>query len=247
MRFGDITHHTQEKPNPVLQYVIEQDPDVICFQEYLAAQKLTDSVIREALKATPHYSLHAPGLAIFSKYPILSVKTLPIESEYNGAVVAELDVNGRKVTLINVHLESNRISPDERTGYYNLTKDPNKQKIENFTHMMFQRLTPAFRIRAIQAKIITEVIRENTNPYILVCGDFNDTPISYACHTIRGDLKDAFVESGSGMGISFNRYRFLFRIDNIFHSSNLRSYNCTVGKLKTSDHYPVWTYLQFMD
>jgi endonuclease/exonuclease/phosphatase family metal-dependent hydrolase len=102
-------------------------------------------------------------------------------------------------------------------------------------------------MRANQAHVIDREIRESRNPYIVVCGDFNDTPISYAYRTIKGDLEDAFVESGSGMGISFNRYRFLFRIDYILHSKNMKAYNCTVGKLKVSDHYPVCTYLQFLD
>jgi endonuclease/exonuclease/phosphatase family metal-dependent hydrolase len=247
MRFGDITRHTEEHPHPILQYVIEQDPDIVCFQEYLPAQKLTDAVIRQALKATPYYYIGHPGLAIFSKYPILSAEKIPMESAFNGSFIAELNIKGRTVTLINNHLESNHLSYEDRSEYYNLTKEPDTQKLEAFTHLMYQRLTPSFKIRATQAKIISNVIRENKNPYIIVCGDFNDTPISYARHTIKGDLTDSFVESGNGMGISFNTNRFLFRIDYIFHSKNMKSYNCTVGKLKTSDHYPVWTYLQFKD
>jgi endonuclease/exonuclease/phosphatase family metal-dependent hydrolase len=247
MRFGDITKHTKEHPNPILKYVVEQDPDIVCFQEYLTVQKLTDSVIREALKATPYYYIEQPGLAVFSKYPILSAKKIPIESDSNGSFMAELDINGRKVTLINNHLESNHLSHEDRSEYYNLTKDPDTQKLEAFTHKMHQRLTPSFKKRAGQSELISKVIRESKNPYIIVCGDFNDTPISYARHTIKGDLTDSFVESGSGMGISFNTNRFLFRIDYIFHSKNMKAYNCTVGKLKTSDHYPVWTYLQFKD
>jgi endonuclease/exonuclease/phosphatase family metal-dependent hydrolase len=219
----------------------------VCFQEFALSHELTEPVLRDALKAMPYFHQLPYYFAIFSKYPILSIKKIPIESEYNGAFVAELDINGRKVTLINSHLESNRISPDEQVGYYDLTKEPSTQKLEAFTHLMYQRLNPAFKKRAEQANIISNVIRESKNPYIIVCGDFNDTPISYARHTIKGDLVDAFVESGSGMGISFNTNRFLFRIDYILHSKNMKAYNCTVGKLRTSDHYPVWTYLQFKD
>jgi endonuclease/exonuclease/phosphatase family metal-dependent hydrolase len=144
-------------------------------------------------------------------------------------------------------LESTKIAEDERSDYYNLTKEPDTQKLEAFTHTMFQRLTPAFKLRAKQADMISEVIKESKNPYIIVCGDFNDTPISYARHKIKVYLTDAFVESGSGMGITYNKHRFLFRIDYIFHSANMKAYNSTVGKLKNSDHYPVWTYLQFTD
>jgi endonuclease/exonuclease/phosphatase family metal-dependent hydrolase len=247
MRFGDITHHTKKRPNPILQYVIEQDPDIVCFQEYTTANELKESVIREALKATPYFYKLPLGTAIFSKYPIVSAEQIPIETVFNSAFAVELDIQGKKVTLVNTHLETNGISADERSGYYDFTKSPDTQKLEAFTHMMFQRLTPAFKTRARQSEMISKVIRESKNPYIIVCGDFNDTPISYARHTMKGDLTDAFVESGSGMGISFNTNRFLFRIDYIFHSKNMKAYNCTVGQLKTSDHYPVWTYLQLKD
>lgn len=246
MSFGYLGSHTKSKPHPILQYVIEQDPDIVCFQEYDPFW-LKEQTIRKVLKRWPYASTKQADLMVFSKYPISSVRRLPIDSRYNGACIMELDIRGRKVTLINNHLESNKISSDERDGYYDLTKDPDKQKLENFTHMMFQRLKPAYQVRATQAHVVAQAIRENRNPYIIVCGDFNDTPISYAYRTIKGDLKDAFVESGSGMGISFNRYRFLFRIDYIFHSKNMKSYRSTVGRLKTSDHYPVCTYLQFLD
>ncbi|MDR0412513.1 MAG: endonuclease/exonuclease/phosphatase family protein, partial [Dysgonamonadaceae bacterium] len=238
MRFEHMRKHTPDAPNPILQYVVEEDPDIVCFQEFgvvkQAKRGLVIADVLAALKRLPYYHIesgsfsHANyhfGLALFSKYPILSVRPLPIESEYNGSFVAEIDVRGKRVTLVNNHLESNKISDDERSDYYNLTREPNTRKLESFTHMMFQRLTPAYKLRAEQAGLIAEAIRESRNPYVVVCGDFNDTPISYARQKIKGDLLDAFVESGSGMGISFNRYRFLFRIDYIFHSQNIRSYN----------------------
>lgn len=260
MWFEDMKKHTKKKPNPIIQYIIDEDPDIVCFQEAGLtegkSEHLTEEDLTKALCKMPHYRIfklsfsHGNlifGLAVFSKFPILSAKLLPIESEYNGSCVFELDINGRKVTLINNHLESNKISTDERADYYNLTKGPDTQKLEALTHLMFQRLTPAYKLRAFQADMISDIIQNTPNKYVIVCGDFNDTPISYARHKIKGNLKDAFVESGCGMGITFNRHRFLFRIDYIFHSDNMKAYNCTVGKLKNSDHYPLWTYLEFTD
>ena len=261
MRFDKLGKHTKEHPNPILQYIADQDADIICLQEYAASpgdgkKFLSEQNIVEALKSTPYRHVEklkastagqAFGLALFSKYPILSTQAIPIDSKYNGAFLSELDINGKKVLLVNVHLESNKITEDERSEYYDFTKDPDSRKLENFTHMMFQRLTPAFKLRAKQAEMISQILKESQIPYILVCGDFNDTPISYARRKIKGDLKDAFVESGSGMGTSFNRHRFLFRIDYILHSENIEAYNCTKGALRDSDHYPVWTYLRFKD
>lgn len=258
MRFEYMRKHTKKYPNPIIQYILNRDADIVCIQEYGASIKaskafLSQEETRDIFKAYPyvHIEPFRPsnpefiyGSAVFSKYPILRTKKIPYDSEYNGSFVAELDIRGKKVTLINNHLESNKLSEEERTGYYNLTKDINTEKIENFTNMMFRRLTPAYKSRALQAQIVDKVIRENKNPYIIVCGDFNDTPISYARHKIKGGMKDAFVSSGNGMGTTFNRYHFLFRIDYILHSDNIKAYNCSIGKLKNSDHYPLWTYLE---
>jgi endonuclease/exonuclease/phosphatase family metal-dependent hydrolase len=260
MRFEYLKQHTPQNHNPIVQYMVDADADIICIQEYGVTKNnphdLNTEQLFKALKKTPYrhienlkfpYSGQTFGLAIFSKYPIIKTERIHYDSEYNGSFVTELDINGKRVTLINNHLESNKLSQDERTGYYDLTKEINTEKLEAITHTMFKRLSPAYKARASQANLIADVIKKNKNPYIIVCGDFNDTPISYARHKIKGNLKDAFATSGRGVGTTYNRHRFLFRIDYILYSKNIKAYNCTVGKLKNSDHYPVSTYLQFLD
>lgn len=261
MRFEYLKKHTEKDPNAIVKYIVDCDADIICIQEYGTSanskKDLNDTDLIKAFRSTPYYHIerlkpsHSErtyGLAIFSKFPILKIKKVPYDSQYNGSFVAELDINGKKVTLINNHLESNKLSHEERTGYYSLTSDINdinKEKLENFTHAMYRRLMPAYKTRAVQAQIVSKIVKENKNPYIIVCGDFNDTPVSYARHKIKGDhLNDAFVDSGNGMGITFNKYRFLFRIDYILHSKNIKAYNCTTGALKNSDHYPIQTYFE---
>ncbi|MDR0799471.1 MAG: endonuclease/exonuclease/phosphatase family protein, partial [Dysgonamonadaceae bacterium] len=260
MRFDLLQPNKPGKPNPILKYIIDSDADIVCIQEYGVAENnrrvLSFEDVIKTLKNTPYHYIHplrfpyagqTYGIAVFSKFPILSARSIPYESVYNGSFVAELDVNGRKVTLINNHLESNQLSEDERQDYYDMTQNINSENLEAFTHTMYKRLTPAYIKRAHQAELIAQVIKENKNPYIIVCGDFNDTPMSYTRYKIKGNLKDSFVESGSGMGSTYNKHRFLFRIDYIFHSKNMKAYNCTVGRLKNSDHYPISTYLQFTD
>ncbi|MDR3340770.1 MAG: endonuclease/exonuclease/phosphatase family protein [Candidatus Symbiothrix sp.] len=257
MRFESIKRDTPDQPNKILQYIKDADADVVCLQEYGAAVTtpgfLKEKDILKAMKNYPyhfiHY-LHFPyqseilGLAIFSKFPILSTRKVPYESDYNGSFVTELDIHGKKVTLINNHLESNKLSEEERNNYYKMTQEIGTQSLDVFTKTMTKRLSPAYKIRALQAQLIADIVAKNKNPYIIVCGDFNDTPISYARHKIKGNLCDAFVDSGFGLGITYNKYRFLFRIDYILYGKNIKSYNCTVGKLRNSDHYPVWCYLE---
>jgi len=258
MRFNHLSKKDSgDSPNKILQYIQEADADIVCIQEFGASKtntkNLTEQDVMNALNKYPYHYLHPLsfpyksedfGLAIFSKFPILSTQKVPYESAYNGSFVTELDIHGKRVTLINNHLESNKLSGEERNNYYQLTKEMDSQSLDAFTQMMTMRLTPAFKVRAVQAQTISQIIKENKNPYLIICGDFNDTPISYARYKIKGNLCDAFVDSGFGLGITYNQYRFLFRIDYILHSRNIKSYNCTVGKLKNSDHYPLWCYLE---
>jgi len=233
------------REHPIIQFIKEQQADIVCLQEFRSGKQMTEDAICQALSEFPYHAISPPELAIFSKYPIRSSRKL--SKDYHSFLVT-LDVHGKELTLINNHLASNQITYDERDEYLSFTKDMNSENFKSFTHLMFRRLTPAYQRRTTQVDQIDAEIKKITTPYVIVCGDFNDTPISYTRHTLmQNDLIDSFAESGNGIGISFNKNRFLFRIDYILHSKNIKSYNATVGKIKSSDHYPVWTYLQLTD
>lgn len=255
MRFNHMKSHKNDDPNQVIRYIVENDADIVCIQEYGAHSSsnfLTEKDIKRILKFYPYYHIYklkantreqAYGMAIFSKFSISSIKSINLDSRYNGSFECQLNINGKTVTLINNHLESNKLSKEERHEYAEFLNDFDSGKFDMITGKILRRLIPAFELRAKQAEIISNAIKANKNPYIIVCGDFNDTPISYARHTIKGDLKDAFVSSGFGPGITYNQDYFYFRIDYILHSKNIKAYNCTVDNVAYSDHYPLWTYL----
>ena len=79
----------------------------------------------------------------------------------------------------------------------------------------------------------------NKSPYnVIVCGDFNDTPISYTFSNLKKGLADAFQESGIGIGNSYVGIPTL-RIDYILHSKKYKSFNYKKNKYELSDHYPI--------
>lgn len=79
----------------------------------------------------------------------------------------------------------------------------------------------------------------NKSPYpVIICGDFNDTPISYTYSQLKDGLLDSFEESGIGIGNSYVSIPTL-RIDYILHSKEYKSYNYKKNKYKLSDHYPI--------
>jgi len=95
----------------------------------------------------------------------------------------------------------------------------------------------SYKKRAEESQVIKKHMQSSPYPIIL-CGDFNDTPLSYAYNTISKNLKDAFKESGKGIGQSFVKIPTL-RIDYILHNECFNSYNYKRHKQKLSDHYAV--------
>lgn len=249
MAFG-YKNHTKDNPNRIVQYIADSKADIVCLQEYNLSPSdlyLTSKKLLAALSMYPYHKVvdlpSGSAVAVFSKYPITSSRRIKYESVANGSAIFSIDIKGKKLTLINNHLESLKLTSEDRTKYAEFIKGLSADKFDGLKGTIQRKIGPAFRIRAKQAEVIAREIKDAKGDYILVCGDFNDTPISYAHRTIQGDLVDAFIESGCGMGISYNQNFFFFRIDHILHSTNMTSINCTVdNSIKNSDHYPVWSY-----
>ena len=120
MSFNNL--EKKDGKNPVLSYLVDSNADIICLQEYNTATNkkyLTEQDIKKALKAYPYQSVHQQGkgdvqLACFSKFPILSIHPIEYESNYNGSMKYVLNVNNDTLTLINNHLESNKLTKEDR-------------------------------------------------------------------------------------------------------------------------------------
>lgn len=256
MGFNKLKKHTKDNPNPIIKYILQKDPDIVCMQEFqFSSDKhlLTEENINRALSKYPYHcknnvSAYGTGnwVACYSKFPILSARPIEYKSTYNGSAVYEILVNGDTVSVVNNHLESNKLTKEDKDAYVDMIKSPETQKVKNGVRHLVKKLAEASAIRAVQADTIRKVIAASKHTSIIVCGDFNDTPISYAHRVISKGLDDAFTTSGRGLGTSYNQHRFYFRIDNILISKNLVAYNCTVDRsIKESDHYPIWCYVGF--
>ncbi len=251
-------NHTKEAPNKIIEYIANSGADIVCLQEYAVSTSekfLTPKKVFRALDMYPYHTVVSvnsigylnSGIAVFSKYPILNSRRVDYKSDYNCSSVHKLNVNGKKLTLINNHLESFKLTMEDRSRYTAFIKNISADTFDEIKGALEQKLGPAFKMRAKQAEAVAAEIAKAKGDYVLVCGDFNDTPISYAHRTIQGPLVDSFAESGQGMGVTYNQNMFWFRIDNILHSPNMKSMNCTVDKIRYSDHYPLWCYLAMGD
>ena len=67
-------------------------------------------------------------IACYSKFPILSARVLDYASSYNGSVLYELKLNEDTITLINNHLESNKLTKADKDIYEENIESSRKRK-----------------------------------------------------------------------------------------------------------------------
>ena len=106
------------------------------------------------------------------------------------------------------------------------------------------KLKHGFKRRSTQVDKLVDHVSKCRFPVIL-CGDFNDIPISYTYGEISSLLIDSFVESGRGVSSTYRGKLPSYRIDYIFHSKEFKSYNYNCTDVKFSDHLPIKTFLKW--
>jgi endonuclease/exonuclease/phosphatase family metal-dependent hydrolase len=239
----------------IFDFLKKQDPDLVCIQEYYTSSKRgeTHADVKRQLHSLPQsavYFTNDPanrqgfGIATFSKYPIIRKSRIPFNSSFNAAMYTDILFQSDTIRVFNVHLQSIRFEKDDYTFIDTARlKYSNEQMSE--IRAIGSRLKSAFQLRAEQAQIIANYIKDSPYP-VIVMGDFNDTPQSYAYRKIRKGIHDAFRLAGGGFGNTYSGDLPSFRIDFIMHDDALIPYDFERIKIDYSDHFPIttWLYLQ---
>ena len=248
--FNNYQAHTKQHPNEALKYLQESNADIICLQEYIWSGKLKHQDIDKALKDYPYKHFYKfgflNGLGCYSRFPILSAHPIKFESVNNGSIAYRMLIHGDTVLVVNNHLESNKLSQHDKELYKEMIVNHETEVVKEGSKLLIQKLANAGKVRAIQAETVAKTIQESHLNRIIVCGDFNDSPLSYAHRIMGRGLQDTFAKSGNGFGFTYHQHGMFFRIDHILASPSIKSYRCTVDRSVTcSDHYPISCYLSF--
>ena len=239
--------HTKTSPNAILQYIKSSGADIVCLQEAMLNQNPWAGVVSKTLRSYlsqdyPYIQVHRVNrggstLALLSKYPVTEAKEIPLPSWVNGAVAYKILIRGEEVLIINVHLESFHLKRVDGEDYLRLASRGQALRLKD---ALDTKLAPTFQAHGIQANIIHQLIQSYGTERVIVCGDFNDTPLSYTRRKIGEGLQDAFVERGNGFGFTFKTRPFIVRIDHILYGSAFRALSCEVDKTASeSDHHPI--------
>ena len=234
--------------NPIIHYLLESGADVICLQEAMKAvvDKALDSI--SVIYPYHHYKLETDNyIACFSKFPIESVTMINYPTKTNHSYAYEMLVGGDTLLVINNHLESYKLSIEDKNDYKSIIKNyrhPERNESEAKYQSLTEKIMGHDSIRGMQVDSVTAFVAQNRGRHIVVCGDMNATPISYIHHRLTSELDDAYTCSGNGPGISYHNSGMYFRIDHIFVSPNIKAYGAKVdNSIKASDHYPIYSFI----
>ena len=111
---------------------------------------------------------------------------------------------------------------------------------------LMKKLREAYQRRSVQVRKIREHMNSSPHPIIL-CGDFNDTPTSYAYHILSKRLKDSYVKRGSGLGTTYNGNLPNLRIDYVFADPFISILDHDLIHTDLSDHYPISVTLEIQE
>lgn len=247
--FGFSAAKTNAGQDSILQYVVSQGTDIFCYQEGVQSFEHWNRQVPAFAERFPYVSQPFPAQSTAqgccSRWPI--VRTELVTSHTQNAVVAFWIARGKgdSLLVLNCHLQSNNLTLEDRSQYSQMVHRPQQQQSTDSTlhasRTLASKFAAASGIRALMADTVVQYLERHPGVPTIVCGDFNDTPISYSAYRMqRAGLTDAYRAAGSGIGRSFNKDAMYVRIDHQFCSKSLRPVRARIDCTpKWSDHYPI--------
>lgn len=203
-----------------------QNPDIVCLQERPHNNLMKKERIQAQFPDYPYVAFNdredeVLNLMVLSKYPIYNVRTRYFSASYNKFLSVDVDVEGRKLRLYNVHLQTTGITDHAGSPLQDILS----AVIDNAS------------LRNTQADLLAEDIQGYEGEDIIVCGDFNSSVFSYSCQTVAHGMNDAawkkpFVLPQS----SFLKSAVLPKIDHVFYVGDVECSDYTLTSSSWSDH-----------
>lgn len=221
-------------PEQISKLIDEKHPDILCLQEFSPNHKVS-------VKKYPHSFVklyggkNKYGQAIYSKYKMIEKGEIQFPNTSNNVIYADILKGKDTLRIYSMHLQSIKISTD-------IHEDLNQEK----SKFIFMRISEAFTLQQQQAEIIKKHFDACNYPKI-ICGDLNNSAFSYVYRTVKGDMKDAFEQAGTGFGKSYNFKYYPARIDYVFVENNIEVKEFTsLDSFVQSDHFPQLTRLNLV-
>ena len=178
------------------------------------------------------------GLAIFSRLPIVGRGEISFgRLTQNHAMWVDVVGPGRSdtVRIFNTHLQS--MSLDESDI---VAAGSSRAGFKSKGRSLLGRFVRGAAARAWQADTLLAHVRRSPYP-VLLAGDLNDLPYSYAYSQLASELQNTWATVGFGPGNTYHgRLPPLLRIDQQFAGPQWRVLACRIHtEIPYADHFPV--------
>ncbi|PSR03237.1 MAG: hypothetical protein BRD50_06195 [Bacteroidetes bacterium SW_11_45_7] len=241
--------NNMESRNNMMNVFSREQPDVLCLQEFYTEDDgefpNLDRISNEynypyhdfrktySARGTDHW-----GIATFSKHPIVNRGKVDYEnSRHHLAVYSDIVIDGDTIRVYNTHLQSNHFGEQDHRFMEKFTVDQDATDVRSFWSI-FTKLIRGHQKRKGQVWRLRRSMDKSPHPLIL-CGDFNDTPISFTYQYLARGFNDPFRIAGTGFGQTFRGPLPLLRIDYILVSTKFAVKDYSILPDDYSDHYPV--------
>lgn len=210
----------------MMEQIQQTNADILCLQEFFhsrASDYYPNLTYISKQFNYPYYFFshdddgdkHYTGSVIFSRYPIIDSGLIryPRPSLPDALVHADIKVGKDTIRVYTTHLQSIQFKPTDYEKIQDISEG--KDGMMSNSKAIFGKLRTAMSNRKIQSDIIAQVLGDSPYP-VLFCGDLNDIPNSYTYRQVRGNMQDAFLKKGFGIGRTFSAISPTLRIDYIF-------------------------------
>ncbi len=229
----------------IAKLIEREDFDIVCLQEYIEFRAKENEDFSKLFAIYPYSTIgdmtvdSHNRVVTLSKHKIVKSGVASKGKGNNRAIYSDIVIGKDTVRVINAHLASNHISHTDKQEIDSISHGLKMEKVKDKIHTLDKKVSNNYVIREQMANDIDSVIAQ-TNMKVIVCGDFNDVPVSYVYHKIKGEkMSVANEELGWGYSYTFRESPFYFCIDHILYQTD--GFCCLDYKrLKVpySDHYP---------
>lgn len=257
VRLFDLYNPSIEKRNEtrdsIVDYIRRENPDIICFQEFFHQDKpssfSTKDTLMKVLGTNNYHERYSHrirnrqnfGICMLSKYPMIAkgdIMFSNFESTDNYCIYADIVKGKDTIRIYNVHLQSIKLQQKDYELFGQEEKQAGSKK--STVRLLLDKLKVAYPARADQALRVVEHLK--TSPYpVVVCGDFNDTPLSFVYNQFSSILVDSYRETATGIGATYVGRVPAGRIDYVFHTGDLEASEFMIQHRAFSDHRAIQT------
>ena len=202
-------HYSENATSKIAKLIKKGDFDVVCLQEYIEFRARENEEFSNLFAVYPYSTVgdmtvdSHNRVVTLSKHKIARSGVASKGKGNNRAIYSDIVIGNDTIRVINAHLASNHISITDKQEIDSISHGLKVEKVKDKIHTLDKKVSNNYVIREQMANDIDSVIAQ-TKTRVIVCGDFNDVPVSYVFHKIKGErMSVANEELGWGYNYTF--------------------------------------------